>query len=255
MYQFSEIYKVVPFNNGKSIEFRSIKNPSISLTQSQIPKYGVYVWGFKFNEGKSPFMPYYVGMAGGISPNTSINDRLFCHYNFNQHYHIIKQSILPEFNTFLKTDQEINQIAKDCKHGKYNVSQRDILYKQYSANFDYLNKEIDIPTGYGGSVYKTLNRSGKLNPNHQQSQSIQFYQDNFYVCWIDCLVNGTSYNKNVQLDINDLEKYIHTRVKMKNNQKLIGKDISIKDKNILTMLQTKFSNLDTSNLVPNDVFI
>ena len=254
MYQFSEIYKVESLNYRKSIKFHSFKNPSISLTQTQLPKYGVYVWGFKFNNGNNPFMPYYVGMAGGISPNTSINDRLFCHYNFNQHYHIIKQSILPQFNTFLKTDQEINQIAKDCKHGNYNVPQRDILYKQYSANFDYLNKET-IPTGYSGSVYKTLNRSGKLNPNNKQKQSIQFYQDNFYVCWIDCLFSNKSHNKTIQENINDLERYIHTRVKMNNNQKLIGKDIAVKDTNILTMLQTKFSDLDTSNLHPNDIFI
>jgi len=257
---FSEIYKVS--TNGKGLGFFDLKK---NQPTKNLPHFkGVYVWGFKFNNGNGQFMPYYVGQAGGgkINSKSRVSDRLFCHFNFNQHYHVINYNYLPIFNTIIKTDEEIDELAKKNFPANHCIS---IDFKNYKKYFDFLNKE-DIPTKYNGKAYKAKYSSGKLNPHKLNPQlsniqiknlqtSIKKYQDNFYACWIEYPVsqNSLPLTKQQQKEILEIEKYVHTLVKTKPNQRLIGKDIVLKEK-MFKDLKSKY-HINNANLSQIDLFI
>ena len=256
--KFSKIYKVEPFNLS-SIEFYNPYDKEHSENKlindgsekSEFPNYkGVYVWGFKFKNGKGPFMPYYVGKAD----RTRIYKRLSDHFHFSANYHVIKKSQLSKFNKFLKTDEEINQIAKDCKSGLISPTQRDSIFNTYRENyFDYLNKKFDKEK----NKYIALDELHKspYNTNDLIQGSKTHYQINFYACWIKYTKVDSGENATVKENIEKLEKYIHLLVKNKNKQKLIGEDLTIQNKDwSLHSLIEQFGKINTKSL-EHDCFI
>ena len=250
MYQFSEIYKAEV--REKDFDFFTLVNPKIIKR----PNFqGVYVWGFKFNEGKGPFMPYYVGQAGGGSDKSksTIYQRLKAHYNFKPgNYHVIKKSKLKQFNQIILTDEQINEIAQKINPlNLLSTGNQPVvkdLFENYESNFDYLNK-VYPPNNHNKFISKdTLLYEREYGLNSQSiNDSIKSYQQNFYVCWIEYnkLENETDAIR--KTNIKRLEKYIHVLVKGYKGQRLIGEDLTVRNK--------EFGLIGTSNLYPNDVFI
>ena len=200
--------------------FSDIKsfNSIIKLHVNQRPKYGVYVWGFKFND-VDPFIPYYVGEVGGrsksLNSKANIYSRLIDHYNFKDNYHVIKGSLLNNFNGFILTDAQIGKLSKN-------------QFSDYEMFFDYLNIVWDdLKKKY---VAKNNLKQQKVSSVNIKN-SIAAYQKYFYACWIEYPVEEVLDFKSIF----DLEKFVHHMVKQcargknmypPNGFKLIGKTLS-----------------------------
>jgi hypothetical protein len=154
---FSKLYKY----NDAIVELNRIGNV-----------YGIYVWGFKFPNvtgNRDRFLPYYVGMAGGaLSGGALIKTRLYSHYNFSSPYNILNVVNLPNFRNLLKTDTAVGLLNQ-------------LDYNNYSFLFTYLNIK------FGGGP--KLNGWGSYIKTEADKTAIQYYQNNFYVCWIPMAQN------------------------------------------------------------------
>jgi predicted DNA binding CopG/RHH family protein len=190
---------------------------------------GVYIWGLKdpsINNGS--FLPYYVGQAGGtgvLNSSNTIKKRIDCHYNFKKYYHRIKSQHLPNFNSFWKTDTELNNLTVQ-------------KLKDYrSMHFEYLNKKTTKTNrGYG-----PLNNYSKVINNPGFLASKVFYQDHFHLCWIEIDPEDPNY----QVHITELEKYIYHNLKYQ-EKKITGKELSAPKYNFL---------IHQSHLAQNDQFL
>lgn len=186
-----------------------------------IPKYGIYIWGFKFNQGKDPFIPYYVGRAMG----STIKGRLKNHYFFEANYHVIKSEYLNNFNEFLMLQNELNNIVDD---NVFNI---------YKEHFDYLNNIKEIlkkpktlaPRNSDFNSLKNYRKSMISKKNNTLEESINNYQNNFYACWIE--VNEVDKEKRKKI-ITYLEKFVNNIIISK-GYKIVGKKLNCKDNDVV----------------------
>lgn len=185
---------------------------------------GVYIWGFKFPENKEinggNFMPFYVGQAGGKGKG-SIYERLKCHFEFNENYHVIKEEWLPFYNCFWLTDVEIN---------KLNEAELHIYRRNY---FDYLNKreikELKSVNSKNKFEFKALNilkgKSGLKQTCSQIQSSINYYKLHFHLCWIEIPAEKNNLHRKKILD---LEKYINNNIVGLQEKRLYGQKLDSK---------------------------
>jgi len=173
--RFSPLYS---FNNLKN-------NPDILSPTAT----GVYVWGFKFKKPQDPsglsrFLPYYVGKA----QRKTILQRLTSHYNFKENCTIFKPQYLPEYFNYLQSDTTVKYMSPG-------------QYEKYKQMFAYL-KTGNILLGASGNNGKAINQLQQKRSEKNIASAIQYYQDNFYACWI--IVPTDGYNPIIP----SLEKHI-----------------------------------------------
>ena len=138
---------------------------------------GVYVWGFKFKNpedpsGLTPFLPYCAGKADG----TTIIQKLTSYYNFKGNYNVFKEKYLHVYFNYLESDATVKYCSPE-------------QYAKYKERFAYL-KTGNIESGELGNYGKAFNQLQKRRSNTNIASAIQYYQDNFYACWIIVPANG-----------------------------------------------------------------